>query len=159
MLAIGTLNRESTFLLLPLLIVEAWKHPLRSVWISGGIASVLVPYVALRMTVESPRPVWWTIDALAENIPFISPDTTLSALAANLRLVFLLGPFLVPAFLRFERHELFLRHTASIIPLYVVVHYLFGKIVEIRLWVPLLVVLIPLALSGLRPLMANEAKS
>ena len=149
-LAVGTLNRETTWLMLPLVAAETRSRSRSVLWFLGATAAVAVPYVLLRLTIESPNPVWWTTDSLAKNIPFLSAASTADAVISNLRMVLLLGPFLLVGAFRFRENPGFLKLTAWIIPPYIVVHYLFGRTTEIRLWVPLLLVLIPLALSGLR---------
>jgi hypothetical protein len=152
-LILGTINRETTWLILPLLLAESRSDPKRVFWFLGGAASVAMPYLLLRLFIESPRPIWWTMASIAENIPFVSMESTPRAIAANIRLAFFLGPFVALGLYRFKEHNRFLRHTFWIVPPYFLVHYLFGRIVEIRLWIPLLVVLLPLALSTMRRLM------
>jgi len=156
-LAIGTLNRETTWLVLPL--VAAVARSRRLIWFLGATAAVAVPYILLRLMIESPNPVWWTTDSLAKNIPFLSAASTTDAIFSNVRMVLLLGPFLLLGAFRFRENPGFLKLTAWIIPPYIVVHYLFGRVTEIRLWVPLLLVLIPLALSGLRRIWGTARRS
>ena len=147
-LFVGTFNRETTWLLLPLIAATSRKPA----WVLCAVAAVIIPYSFLRLMIESPKPLWWTTDALARNIPLLSPTTTANGFVANIRLIFMLGPFLLAGAFGFRDHPRFLRLTSWIIPSYFIAHYVFGNIIEIRLWVPLLVVLVPLALSGLHAL-------
>jgi hypothetical protein len=92
---------------------------------------------------------WFTFEGLERNIPFLSKEYTATALVGNLHVIFLLGPLLLAGLYRFNEHPRFLRVAASIAPLFILVHYAVGTIVEARLWMPLFVVLIPLALRNI----------
>lgn len=153
-LFVGTLNRETTWLILPAVyLAEAPRG--RRVRISIlATLMVAVPYLAVRLMVQSPSPDWWLMRDIGANIPFIAGEQTLSALAANLRFAVIFGPLFVLAFHRFREKQAFHRLATAIVPLYILVHYLFGKIIEVRLWVPLLVVLIPPALETLGQVLA-----
>lgn len=148
-LFLGTVNRETTWLLLPLVAIAHWPEKPRVWHILGAFLMVALPYFGLRLLIESPRPDWWVINSVDENIPFVSNEHLLTTLKSNARLALLLGPLIVLGAHRFRDHPHFLRLCSSVTPLFLAVHYVFGRIIEVRLWLPLLVILIPLALSGL----------
>jgi hypothetical protein len=147
-LAVGTLNRESTWLLLPPILVQTYVNSGRKGTAFACLAAVAIPYAGVRWLVVSPRPDWWRLDGLGENIPFVSMDLTPGAVMANIKLLLLLGPFILLGASRFREHHPELRLAALVVPPFLIVHYLFGKITELRLWVPLLTILIPLAIGG-----------
>jgi hypothetical protein len=145
----GTLNRETTWLLLPIIAFRRFpERPDFSTLITATFA-VAIPYFGVRLLVDTPEPSWWTMKALPENVGFLLEEYRWDAIVANVRLLVFLGPFLALSACRFREHPSFLLLTGSVIAPYILVHYLVGKIIEIRLWIPLLVILIPLALSGL----------
>lgn len=152
-LFVGSLNRETTWLLLPAVYLAdaPWGRRLRNSLLATLM--VALPYLAVRLMVQSPSPDWWLMRDVGANIPFIAGEQTLSAVVANLRFAVIFGPLFVLAFHRFREKQAFHRLAAAIVPLYILVHYLFGKIIEVRLWVPLLVVLIPPALDTLRQML------
>lgn len=66
-------------------------------------------------------------------------------------ILFVFGALWVYAFLNYSRKPLFLRRTALIIPLFILVHMLTSIISEVRLMLPLSFVLIPMAFFYLFP--------
>ncbi len=152
----GTFNRETTWILLPVLFLHEWfgRRSWRRFLIAG--AAVALPYFGLRWLITSPTPIWFLTQDIRLNIPFLSPQHTWGALVANLHLIFLLGPLLVLGAYRFREHPAFLQIASSIAPLFIIIHYVVGSIREIRLWMPLYLLLIPLALDNLIKLLQNE---
>lgn len=155
----GTLNRETTWMLLPILFLREWfgDRAWRRVLIA--VAAVALPYFGLRWLIASPTTIWFLTQDIRGNIPFLSPQHTWVAIVANLHLLFLLGPSLLIGFHRFNAHPLFLRIAASITPLFIVIHYIVGSIRETRLWMPLYLLLIPLALNNLIKFLGEENKA
>jgi hypothetical protein len=151
-LFIGTLNRETPWLILPLVALADWKPGRKAVAAGLALIAVAAPYFLLRLLVGSPSPDWWLTRDIGGNIPFLTGDQTATALVANARVALMLGPLALPALLRVREHHPYHILAAVIIPPFVVVHYLVGRIIEMRLWLPLLTVLIPLAISGMQKL-------
>lgn len=154
-LFIGTFNRETTLFLIPIifmhdLILE--KGLLRTV---AALFAVAVPYIGLRLLINPPVADWFTFEALIKNIPFLSAEMTSSALIANFHVVFLLIPLIVLSLFNFKQHPQFLRIAAYITPLFILVHYLIGNIIETRLWIPLFMILIPLSVNSLSLILNN----
>ncbi len=157
-LFLGMLNRETPILLLPFIAMSEWPKKPKASHLIGIILALAIPYFGLRTLIDSPRPVWWTTDALGMNIPFLSSDHTPRALVANFRLIFFLGPLIALGAYKFQEHPRFLRLSWVILPFYIVVHYVVGMIIELRLWTALLVVIIPLAVGGLIRLLGSETR-
>ena len=148
-LFIGTFNRESTWMILPILFISDFIHrrgPWRSIL---ACLAVGIPYVGMRLVIGSDAPAWVTLEGIVRNIPFLATEHTGEALMANVHVAVLLGPLLILALMNFKSHPEFLRVTSSIVPLFIVIHYIAGWIIETRLWMPLFVILIPLALNTL----------
>jgi len=148
-LFIGTFNRETTWLLIPIIFLYDYfsKRSLYRTLLAG--LAVAIPYFGLRLIIQTDSPVWFTFDGIIRNIPFLSFETTGKALVANAHTVFLLGPLIILSILNFNKHPEFLRLISYITPVFIVLHYLFGSIIEARLWIPLFIILIPLSLNTL----------
>lgn len=157
-LFIGTFNRETTLFLIPIIFMHDLilkKGMLRTV---AALFAVAIPYIGLRMIIQPSVPDWFTFEALIKNIPLLSAKTTSSAVIANLHVAFLLLPLIVLSLLNFSQHPQFLRIAAYITPLFILVHYLIGNIIETRLWIPLFTILIPLSLNTLSMILNNETQ-
>ena len=72
---------------------------------------------------------------------------------------FLFGALWVYAFLKYARKPLFLRRAALMIPLFVVGHFLTGRIHEVRQMVPLSFLILPMAFFYLFPEQQEEMES
>ncbi|MCI0697048.1 hypothetical protein L0337_34205 [candidate division KSB1 bacterium] len=155
-LFVGTFNRETTWILLPILFLREWFGPCSWRRLLVAVAVVALPYFSLRWLITSPTPIWFLTQDIRLNIPLLSPQHTWGALVANLHLLFLLGPLIVLGIYRFREHPVFLRIAASIAPLFIIIHYIVGSIRETRLWMPLYLLLIPLALDNLIKLLPDD---
>lgn len=149
-LFIGTFNRETTWLFLPIIIVFDFyskRKILRSLF---AFAAVAIPFFSLRLLINPMSADWFTLKGIVANIPFLDETTHLKAIVANIKFFILLGPLLIISLYRFREHPLFLKAAASVTPVFILVHYVFGTIIETRLWMPLFVILIPLLLDSLK---------
>lgn len=157
-LFVGTFNRETTWILLPILFLREWFNS-RS-WRRFLIvaAAVALPYFGLRWLIDSPSPIWFLTQDIQLNIPLVSLQHTWGALVANLHLIFLLGPLLMLGAYRFREHPVFLQIASAIAPVFIIIHYVVGSIRETRLWMPLYLLLIPLALANLIKLLQDESE-
>jgi len=158
-LFIGTFNRETTLFLLPILFLNDYfmkKSIYRSI-----LASVVtaIPYFGIRLLIQSPDPSWLTFNGITKNIPLLNHETTINALIANIHTIAVLGPVVLLSVLNFSKHPQFLRVASFITPLFIVLHYIFGSIIETRLWIPLFTLLIPLSLNSLIILLDLEPGS
>jgi len=148
-LFIGTLNRETTFLL-PLISFIVGGFNRKSIYRTlTAFLAVSLPYLALHVFIRPPTTDWIRFDAIVHNIPFPGSAVTPKVLLANLHLVILLGPLILLALYDFRAHPRFLKSVSYIVPLFVLIHYVVGVIMEARLWMPVFVLLIPLAVDTL----------
>lgn len=157
-LLVGTFNRETTWILLPILFLREWFGTRSWRRLLVAAAAVALPYFGLRWLIDSPTPIWFLTQDIRLNIPFLSPQHTWGALVANLHLIFLLGPLIVLGAYRFREHPVFLQIASSIVPLFIIIHFIVGSIRETRLWMPLYLLLIPLALGNLIKLLQDGSE-
>lgn len=144
----GMFNRETP---LPLALVPFFLDsplPVRFRRLLVGTVVAAVPYVGLRLIVETTDASWWKMADMIRNVPLLSLDYTAAAIRSNVKLVALVGPFIGLAAIRFKSRPSFLRGTASVVLPFLLLHFALGRISEIRLWLPLLAVLTPLAIGG-----------
>jgi hypothetical protein len=114
-----------------------------------AFVTFVIPYFGLRLLINPVIPNWFTFDKILYNIPFLSTETTGSALIANFHTVVFLGPLFVLTIMHYKKHPQFLRKAVYISPLFILLHYLLGSIIEARLWLPLLVVVLPTSMNTL----------
>jgi hypothetical protein len=153
-LFVGMLNRETPLLLIPSIFLLELQR--RRVWLhfTGATLVLAMTYLGIHLLVPvTAGGSWFNFDLIGQNLPFLSPEKATEVEVSNLHVVALLGPLIVLGFYRFPRHPSFLKISAFTIPPYILVHYLVGAVIESRLWLPLLVILIPLALSTLQGLL------
>lgn len=148
LLAVGTLNRESTLLLLSPILIDDFRRRRSLVRTLVSASAVAIPYLGIRLPAGSFQD-WWTWEEIPRNIPFLSAELTGKALVATVHVLLLIGPLLFLALHRFREQPTFLKIVASSAPLIIMTNYLFGAVIESRVWLPLYVVLIPLALGTL----------
>ena len=154
-LFIGTLNRETTFLL-PIIFLIVNGINRKSVYKTlVAFVAVGLPYVALHILIHPAVTDWIRFDAIAHNIPFIGQFGNPKILLANIHLLVLLGPLTLLALYDFSKHSKFLKSVSYIAPLFVLIHYVVGVIMEARLWMPLFIILIPLAIDTIARLYPN----
>jgi len=154
----GTFNRETTWILLPILFLREWFGPRSWRRLLVAVVAVALPYFGLRWLIASPTPIWFLTEDIRLNIPLLSPQHTWGALVANLHLIFWLGPLIVLSIYRFREQPFFLQIVSSIAPLFIIIHFIVGSIRETRLWMPLYLLLIPLALGNLIKLLQDGSK-
>lgn len=157
LLVVGMLNRETPWILLPTVFLSEWLGRRRFTRVFVVSLALAIPYFGLRFLIETPIPTWFTTHDLMFNIPFMSAEQSLKAIVANIHLLFLLGPLLIISAIRFREHPMFLQLAAAVVPLFLVIHYIFGSIIERRLWMPLYVLLLPLAVHNLSKMCSGEA--
>ena len=157
LLFIGTFNRETIWFLIPIIFLNDFfskKSIYRSLL---ACLTVAIPYFGLRTIIRPSVPDWFTFEGVIRNIPFLSPETTATALIANAHVAFLLGPLIILSLLHFNKHPQFLRIASYITPLFILLHYILGTIIETRLWLPLFIILIPLSLNTLTLILNNQS--
>lgn len=150
LLPLTMLNRETPWILLPLMVLVDWHQArvIRWRWVATLI-TLAVPYLALRMLLPAAGGAWMTFKVIPFNIPFLYLQHTPEALLSNLKLLLLVGPLGFLAWCDKNNHPPFLKAAGWVGILFIVVHYGVGIIREWRLWMPLFVLWLPLALRSL----------
>jgi hypothetical protein len=149
-LFIGTINRETTWLFLPIIIVFDLysKRKLRRSILA--FVSIAIPFFTIRLLINPMSTDWFTLKGIVANIPFLDDTTHLKAIVANIKFLIIFGPLLILSLYKFSEHPSFLKAASSVTPVFILAHYVFGTIIETRLWMPLFVILIPLLIDSVR---------
>jgi hypothetical protein len=143
----GTFNRETTWFLLPVLFLHDFKNKKGFYRTMIAFVVIALPYFGLRLLIHSDDASWFTIEKFSQNLPFLSSEMTTTALIANFHTATFLLPFIILTGMNFKKHPDFLRIAAFITPLFIAIHYVLGSIIETRLWLPLVIILIPTSLN------------
>ena len=168
-MALGPANNETVLILPAVFFLYNFKrfelgHVLRLslTTLAGALPAYLVVVTIRYINWNRPRlaPAWQG----SENLHGIWEQLGTSPLdywnAKYFYLLFIFGAFWVYAFLNYSKKPLFLRRTALIIPLFILVHMATSIISEVRLMLPLSFVIIPLAFFYLFPeTMEGEKRS
>lgn len=157
LIILGTINRETTWFLLPILFLNDLSNKKGYYRTIASFAAIAVPYFGLRFLIHSDDASWFTVEKLYYNIPFLSSELTTTALIANFHTAIFLLPFIILTAMNFKKHPDFLRAIVYVTPLFIVVHYLLGSIIETRLWLPLIVILLPTSLNTLTLLFEEKS--
>lgn len=153
---VGTFNRETTWFLLPVLFLNDFKNKKGFYRTMIAFVVIAVPYFGLRLLIHSDDAGWFTVEKFSQNIPFLSGGFTTKALIANFHTAIFLLPLIILTCINFKKHPDFLRTTIYVTPLFIVVHYLLGSIIETRLWLPLVIILLPTSLNTILVLFEEQ---
>ncbi len=141
LLAVGMFNRETAVMLVVVYFFARWGEvPRRTLLIRTGAFAALCMsiYVGLRLGYGYKS--WYRWYELLEN-PF-DPQTYLYPLL-------FFNAFWVLAFLDWKRKPRFLRRAMLMVPFFFAIHFVVGYVREVRLFLPLLPLFIPLGLLSL----------
>lgn len=141
LLAVGMLNRETPVMLVVVYFLVRWgQMPRRRLLLRTAALGLLSMgiYVGLRLAYGYER--WYHWDELWENP--VDPRT-------YIHLLLFFGPFWVLAFLDWKRKPRFLRRAMLMAPVFFAIHFVVGYVREVRLFLPLLPLFIPLGLLSL----------
>jgi len=161
-LFLSMINRETlAFLLLPIYLLTyrnvfkkdataAANVPAPSIkWALICTAAVVIPYIGLKMLIHPPQPTWFLTLYMNENIPFYEPGNLGTVSLSYLKLIILLGVAAWLALTDLKTKNVFLRSLLIIVPFFIPVHIIVGHVEEYRLWIPLLLIFIPLAIESI----------
>jgi hypothetical protein len=149
------INRETPFLLLPIIFIYDYlneKGYLRSVF---AVTAVVIPYFSLHLLIQENDPRWFALEGIGRNIPFADNSLTSTAILSIVRLLLLIGPVLFLSIYKFKYQPVFLKIISSAVPIFIIVHFIFGTVIEARLWMPVFILLIPLATGTLSDILKN----
>jgi hypothetical protein len=142
LLAVGMCNRETTVMLVVVYFFVRWDElPVRTLLLRSGLLGLLCMaiYVGLRLVYSYAS--WFHWYELRENP--LDPLT-------YVHLLLFFNAFWVLAFLDWKSKPRFLRRAMLMAPLFFVIHFAVGYVLEVRLFLPLLPLFIPLGLLSLR---------
>ncbi|MGH9385848.1 MAG: hypothetical protein ACRD2N_16340 [Vicinamibacterales bacterium] len=141
---------KETIVLVPMLAALAWwqgRASARAVWLCA--AGVVIPEAILRTMYPAPLGDWAWWGAITRNVPFLRPERehVLLALRENAKVLLLFNVFWVLAYRASRRtSEWFLRTLAIVGVAYLAMAYVVVYIRELRHFLPLAIVVIPLAM-------------
>ncbi len=149
LLVVGMLNRETTVMLVVVYFFVRWGElPWKTLLVRTALLGALCMgiYMGLRLAYEYGS--WYRWYELLEN-PF-DPQTYLYPLL-------FFNAFWVLAFLGWKGKPRFLRRAMLMVPFFFAIHFVVGYVREVRLFLPLLPLFIPLGLLSLRGSLAGVA--
>ncbi len=138
---------KETLLLVPMLIGLAWwqRKASTQAWLLS-VAAFLIPEVILRSVYPAPLSQWAWWSNLELNVPFVRAENLSIAVVSSLKLLLLFNVLWLLAFRTFVRtSEWFLRSLALIGVLYLAMAYVVVYVRELRHFLPLAIIVIPLA--------------
>lgn len=149
-LTLGLLNRETPLILLPIyfLYERIQNRRIGPVLLMTfiAVATYFLPRLLIPVSGEA---AWLGPNELLSNLPLLGNGSAREALVANLRLAILITPLLFIGLHRFKEQPKFLKIAAYMIPVLVAIHYVTGRIIETRLWMPVFPLLIPLCIHNI----------
>lgn len=148
-LGIGMLNRETPLIILPAIGYFMYKIQWNRRQIILVMMSGVFAFVGLRWFISSTE-VPFQLDKMAYNIPFLDMSLTSFVIKSNIRFLLLVGPLLFLAFWKLKELPLFIRLLVYTSIPFIILHYFVGTIMEARLWMPLIVLLLPAVVLNLR---------
>jgi len=134
----GTFNRETTAMLPAVYLVARWGHvpAKRLAWLTAALATCWAAvYAGLRLG-YGPRQAYTQVFMLKENLSSWLPTTFV---------LLFFGVMWVLPFLAAKQAPILLRRSLWLIPAFVVLQYSVGVAQEVRLYLPLAPVVIPLS--------------
>jgi len=141
LLAVGMFNRETTVMLVLVYVLVRWGElPLRMLLLRTGVLGLLCTGIYVGLRVAYGYAPWYHWYELREN-PF-DPQTYLYPLL-------FFNAFWVLAFLDWKSKPRFLRRAMWMVPAFFAIHFVVGYVREVRLFLPLLPLFIPLGLLSL----------
>ncbi len=139
---------KETLVLAPLLAALAWRHDRASARdVVLVAAAFVVPTAFLRTHYPAPLQYWAWWHNVAFNVPFVRPerDFVVIALRDNLKLLVFFNVLLVLGWRAFAGADRFLKDLVHVGLIYAALAYVVVYIRELRHFLPLLIVLLPLA--------------
>ncbi len=141
LLAVGMLNRETAVMLVAVYFFVRWGElPLRKLLLRTVLLGLLCAGIYVGLRVAYGYQGWFHWYELLEN-PF--------DLQTYLYLFLFLNAFWVLAFLDWRSKPRFLRRAMLMVPIFFAIHFVVGYVREVRLFLPLLPLFLPLGLLSL----------
>jgi hypothetical protein len=138
---------KETLILVPILIALAWwqrKAGAQALLLAS--AAFLIPEVILRSIYPAPVSQWAWWSNLNLNVPFLQPETLSIVVVDNLKLLLLFNVLWLLAYRTYARtSDWFLRSLAMVGVAYLAMAYVVVYLRELRHFLPLAIIVIPLA--------------
>ncbi|KAA1244142.1 hypothetical protein [Aquimarina sp. RZ0] len=148
-LALSILNRETPLILLlpfSFLLFKNKKY-LPLIWIN---AMGVLTYLSIRFLMDVPQGSYPDFSNLKTNFPGFHLDFIGRALEYNLHLLVLLLPILYLSLKKIMEKSIQIKAIVLTIIPFMIIHYIMGSIIELRLFLPLIVLLLPIAILNLK---------
>ncbi len=148
-LAISIMNRETPLVLLaPFGYVLYKKRRIKPfVFI---ILSGLFVYVGIRTLMPVNQGNYPDFTNLRTNFPGVDMAYFFKAIQNNIQLFVMVGPILIFSFYRFKSQNIENQSLIMVVIPFFMIHYIMGTILEIRLFFPLIVVILPFTIRNLK---------
>lgn len=147
---VGAFAKE-TLLLAPMLAGIRWLRTQRDAGrLIAVSAAFLVPTILLRLTYRAPIASWAWWDAARNNVPFLDPARVGWTIRYNVKvLAFYNVGWAIAAVAAWRSRDPFVRDLAVALAIYLVLAYIVVYIRELRHFLPLAILIIPLTLKEL----------
>lgn len=148
LIPVGIINRETPlFLLIPMIYI-GWKE---HVWKPVALTVILSvgSYIGIRLLVNNPGGAeWFLFDKMSKNIPGLNSQDLGFALKSNVYVLLYFIPVLALFFVGKKLKSVDFKGILLMSACFILAHYMVGTIIELRLFLPLIGVLLPFAFGS-----------
>ena len=156
LLFIGMFNRETVLILLVPVMLGYFRSEYKFKVVLFTVLALVIPFVGIRLAIHPASGQHFLFDFIKQNFPYPGNPENLFALKSLFRFGILLGPVIILAAYKFRKKTPFLLRTGTAFILLLLLHFLVGRIIESRLWMPAFILLIPLALETIRTIFSGK---
>lgn len=147
-LALSILNRETTILLLFPATYLIWKKKDYFKIIIVNLFG-LVTYTLVRVLIDTNNSGWVMLDKISYNIPGLNMENLMIALKSNVYVLLFLFPIFFVSFYRWKSLDEYYKLILITALLFILINYVFGTIIELRLFLPVVAMLLPITILNL----------
>ena len=148
LIPLGIINRETPLFLLIPMVYLAWKEKNWKPTILAIVTSIGV-YLAIRLIVVDPAHNGWMLfDKMSKNIPGLNPKDLFLSLKSNLYVLLYFFPVIALFLLGKKMKSPLFTGIQLMSVCFIIVHYFVGTVIELRLFLPLIGILLPFAIEG-----------
>lgn len=146
---ISIMNRETPLILLvPFSLYLVSKRKIKPLIFINTVA--LLTYFSIRFFMQVNQGNYPDFTNLRTNFPGINMTYFFVAIKNNILLFSMIGPLIIFAFYNFKKETIYDRLLILVIIPFLIIHYIMGSILEIRLFFPLIVVILPFTIKNLK---------
>ncbi len=144
LIALGILNRETPIFLLIPLGYFSWKAQKPTPAIVSIVFSIGM-YAAIRIVMGGETESdWMQFDKISKNIPFLSREDLWFSVKSNALVLFYFMPLIALFLIGNKQRDSFSRVIVFMCILFIVTHYFVGTILELRLFLPVVISIVPI---------------